>query len=51
MMIQEYSRSLMIEQIMAVYGRSQPNPRAFRTWLESLSYEDLAKEFEKLQDL
>jgi len=51
MMILEYSRALMIEEIMTVYGRSQPDPLAFRRWLESLSQEDLAKEYEKLSEL
>ncbi|MBU6231571.1 hypothetical protein KGP36_02790 [Patescibacteria group bacterium] len=48
MMLLEYSRVMMIESIMAVYGRSQANPRAFRAWLESLTIEQLATEFEKL---
>lgn len=51
MMLLEYSRVMMIEAIMAVYGRSQPNPLAFRRWLESLSREDLVKEYEKLEEL
>ena len=49
-MLLEYSRGMMIESIMHVYGICQPNPLAFRRWLESLSYEDLAKEFEKLEN-
>lgn len=50
MMLLEYSRIMMIEAIMHVYGISQPSSLAFRRWLESLSREDLVKEYEKLEE-
>lgn len=42
------ARSSLIEQLMALEGRSALNPRAERTRLEGLLYADLEAEYTKL---
>lgn len=41
--IHAHSRNLLIEEIMALEGRSRSNPREYRKWLETLTGEQLAE--------
>jgi hypothetical protein len=41
--IRFYSRAMMVEQIMALIGRSAPDPKSYRRTLESFEPENLQR--------
>jgi len=41
--IKEHARTLLIEEIMALLGRSMPNPLKFREMLEGRSLDTLSR--------
>ena len=45
------TREQMIESIMAICGRGAPRPQHLRDWLNHLSDEVLASEYEKIVEV
>ena len=48
--LETLTRSMLEEMMMALVGRSAPEPRRFRAWLQGLSYEQLANEYQKVME-